>query len=175
MGNGVSSASPAHLPRVLCILEQSDVRVRIRAVLEREGFEVSEACNGLDGVAAAERGTPDLVLVDFHLPDIEGTAVATHLRKSLSSQTIVALAQPGHQHKLALSAGCNGVVDAPADYEQLSQHLRDYLGGKREKLRSAEEAKLLKEFSAGLVTKLEGKVAELTHANDRLKAIDRFK
>lgn len=174
MGN-VTSASPAPAPRVLCILQQSEVRSRVRAVLEREGFVVSEASNGLDGVAAAERGTPDLVLVDFHLPDIEGTAVATHLRKSLSGLTIVAMAEPGHEHKLALSAGCNGVVDAPADYERLAASLREYLGGKREKLRSAEEAKLLKEFSAALVTKLEGKVAELTHANDRLKAIDRFK
>ena len=116
MGNSVSSATPAGPPRVLCILNQSEVRGRVRQALERAGFVVSEAATGLDGVAAAERGAPDLVLVDFHLPDIEGTAVATHLRKSLSSMPIVALAEPGHEHKLAISAGCNGVVDAPADY-----------------------------------------------------------
>lgn len=175
MGNGVTSASPAHPPRVLCILEHGEVRGRVRAVLERDGFVVSEASTGLDGVAAAERGAPDLVLVDFHLPDIEGTAVATHLRKSLAGLTIVALAEPGHEHKLALSAGCNGVVDAPADYEQLSTYLREYLNGKREKLRSGEEARLLKEYSTNLVTTLESKLAELTHTNARLKAIDRFK
>jgi len=175
MGNSVSSATPAGPPRVLCILNQSEVRGRVRQALERAGFVVSEAATGLDGVAAAERGAPDLVLVDFHLPDIEGTAVATHLRKSLSSMPIVALAEPGHEHKLAISAGCNGVVDAPADYERLPAHLREFLAGKKEKLRSVEEAKLLKEYSTSLVTTLETKVNELTVANSRLKAIDRFK
>jgi len=176
MGNGVSSVGPAAVaPRVLCIAAQGEVRGLVRQVLERDGFVVTEAATGLDGVAAAERGAPDLVLVDFHLPDIEGTAVATHLRRTLSALPIVALAEPGHQHKMAISAGCNGVVDAPADYDRLPAHLREYLNGKREKLRSGEEARLLKEYSTSLVSTLEGKVAELTTANQRLKAIDRFK
>ena len=175
MGQSVTSPRPAGAPRVLCILRATDVRLRVRTALEGEGFTVTEASTGLDGVAAAEKGSPDLVLVDFHLPDIEGTAVATHLRKSLAGLPIVALAEPGHEHKMALSAGCNGVVDAPLELDRLGAHLREFLAGKREKLRSVDENKLLREYSTTLVTTLELKLAELTEANLRLTAIDRFK
>jgi signal transduction histidine kinase len=175
MGNEpANTAQPGH-PRVLCILQQTGIRLQVRAVLERDGFVVSEADTGLAGVAAAERSSPDVVLVDFHLPDIEGTAVATHLRHARANLPIVALAEPGHEHKIALSAGCNGVVDAPTNLETLGKVLREFIAGKREKLKSVEEARLLKEYSAALVDTLESKISALTQMNQRLIAVDRFK
>jgi signal transduction histidine kinase len=160
---------------VLCILHGEVARKQVRQTLEQAGFLVTEANTGLAGVAAAEAGRCDLVLVDFHLPDLEGTAVATHLRRRRAGLPIVALALPGHDHKLALSAGCDGVVDAPADLGALAGSLREFLAGKRETLGGGEETTLLKEYSEGLVEMLESKLAELTWAHARLQAIDRAK
>jgi len=174
MGN-VSGTSQPFPPRVLCILNAHEAGGRVREALEGGGFAVTETFAGLEGVAAAERERPDLVLVDFHLPDIDGMAVATHLRRAMVNLPIVAVANAGRDHKLALSAGCDGVVDAPADYPELPARLREFLGGKRETLRSDEEAHLLKEYSASLVATLESKVGELTATNERLKTVDRFK
>jgi signal transduction histidine kinase len=170
-----STAIPAAAPRVLCILDAASPKAEVRVCLEQAGFQVTEAGTGMAGVAAAVNGSPDLVLVDFHLPDIEGTAVATHLRRRQAGLPIVAFTAAGHDHKMALSAGCSGVVELPTDLSALPLRLREFLAGKSERLRSTEEARLLKEYSAGLVESLEGKIRELTDANRRLTAIDQFK
>jgi CheY-like chemotaxis protein len=47
-----------------------------RRLLERAGFAVAEAGSGADGVAAAADLTPDVVLLDVQLPDVDGFAVA---------------------------------------------------------------------------------------------------
>lgn len=168
--------TPVPVRRLLLILREGSERNAMQGRLERDGFLVHLSGGGVDGIAAAERGGFDLVLVDLHLPDLDGTAVTTHLRRAAHQVPVVGLAQSSHEHKLALSAGCHGVVDAPADLDRLGSQLSDFIEGKREKLRNAREEKaLLAEVSAGLATALEIKVQELKSANERLTAIDRFK
>jgi signal transduction histidine kinase len=175
MGEQVRVDEGLQLPLVLCIMRPGEARRHVLEALQRDGFRVSLAETGLSGVAAAERACPNLVLVDYHLPDLEGAAVAIHLRRTLGQLPIVAVAEPGHDHKLALSAGCNGVVDTPADLAILGSSLREFINGKSEHLQSAEEQVLLKECSGSLVLALEEKLTELTAANVQLTAVDQFK
>ncbi len=65
---------------VLVVDDHEGFRLRTRRLLERERYRVVEAADGADAIRQAEREQPDLVLLDIHLPDIDGFEVARRLR-----------------------------------------------------------------------------------------------
>jgi two-component system response regulator EvgA len=68
---------------VLIVDDHAGFRHAARALLEADGFRVvGESATGCDGVRAAERLRPDLVLLDVGLPDVDGMAVAERLARS---------------------------------------------------------------------------------------------
>ncbi len=165
--------SPA---RILVIHGSPERRHELANCLAKATFRVTEAGSGREAVDIALAERPDLVLVDMHLPDMDGAEVASKLRSAgLISTSIVAMGRQKPERGVALSAGCDGAVDSPPDLAKLPTDLRAYLGGKRERLRTGEEKKYLKEFSHTLVDKLDEKLRELTVANERLQQSDRFK
>ena len=76
--------------RVLIVDDHAGFRRTARALLESEGFEVvGEAEDGQSAVAAARELEPDLVLLDVHLPDTDGFAVAHELTGNGKSPVVV--------------------------------------------------------------------------------------
>ena len=65
---------------VLVIAQEGDLR-RIRTLLEREGFAVAEASNGLEGVRQFSQTQPDLVILDEWPPDLDGWRVVEQVRR----------------------------------------------------------------------------------------------
>ena len=66
---------------ILIIEDQNDVRAFLAVVLQRAGFEVREATNGLDGFAAIEECPPDLVITDIFMPVSDGLELIRSVRK----------------------------------------------------------------------------------------------
>jgi DNA-binding NarL/FixJ family response regulator len=65
------------VPTVLVVDDHADFRTSVRALLEADGFlVVGEAGTGADAIRAATDLTPDVVLLDIRLPDLDGIAVA---------------------------------------------------------------------------------------------------
>lgn len=56
------------MKRVLIVEDQEDIRELIRVTLEFEDYDIHEAGNGPDGLAAAQRLAPDLILLDVMMP-----------------------------------------------------------------------------------------------------------
>lgn len=68
-------------PRVLIVDDHPTFRATARALLESEGFDVvGEAGDGASAIEAASTLSPDLVLLDIHLPDMDGFTVAARIR-----------------------------------------------------------------------------------------------
>lgn len=75
---------------VLIVDDHPSFRAVAQMVLENEGFSVvGTASDGESGVAATLRLTPDVVLLDVELPDIDGFEVAAQLRQAGSDSAIV--------------------------------------------------------------------------------------
>ncbi|TMA75106.1 MAG: hybrid sensor histidine kinase/response regulator [Deltaproteobacteria bacterium] len=121
-------------------------------------------------------GAPDLILCDIEMPGIDGYETATRLRsyRGLDGCPIVVLTSHGDRG-LSLSIGCDGYIEKPIDVEKFPGQLREFLKGKREKVKTAEERRYLREYSQSLVERLEATVRELTAANSRLRAAARSK
>ena len=100
-------------------------------ILEKHGYEVHAARDGMEGIETAARILPDLILLDIQLPQMDGYAVAHQLRSNpdLAGVPIVAVtsyAMAGDREK-ALAAGCNGYIEKPIDPDkfmgQVEMHL----------------------------------------------------
>jgi signal transduction histidine kinase len=172
---GAGTASE-RLARVLLVQDEAEERRGVAGALRRAGFEVVEVGSGLAGIEAATSVHPDLLLLDLHLPDLDGAEVASKLRRlGLDGLPIVAMGQAGAERGLALSAGCDGTIPSPPNLERLPGQLREFLAGKRDRLRGGDEKRFLKVLNQSLVEKLEAKVRELTAANERMLRVDAFK
>jgi CheY-like chemotaxis protein len=92
-------------------------RELVRTVLEKSGYAVTEACNGLEAVRYARELHPDLIILDLHMPDLDGFGVIQELRRDSSFNTtpIVALTASAMQgdRERALSLGFTGYITKP--------------------------------------------------------------
>lgn len=72
-------SDPAH---ILVVEDNSALRGQIVQILELEGYRVTEACNGREGLAAALKSQPGLIICDVSMPDIDGYEMLRQLRES---------------------------------------------------------------------------------------------
>ncbi len=60
------------MARVLIVEDDRDIRESLALVLEGEGYDVSCACDGCEGLVEARRDRPDLILLDLMMPNMDG-------------------------------------------------------------------------------------------------------
>ncbi|HEX5258648.1 MAG TPA: PAS domain S-box protein [Sphingomicrobium sp.] len=85
-----AEAEPEQLAAsVLVIDDDPDVRGFIADALEEQGYRVRQAGDGRQGLAEIQRETPDLVIVDFIMPEMSGAEVARKIRAKLPDQPIL--------------------------------------------------------------------------------------
>jgi two-component system OmpR family response regulator len=108
------SVSPAG-SRILVVDDEASIVDAVSTALRYEGFEVEEALNGRDAIAAATRLEPDLVILDWMLPDIEGIEVGRRFRQQGFKTAILFLtAKDAVENKVdALRAGGDDYVTKP--------------------------------------------------------------
>jgi CheY-like chemotaxis protein len=108
---------------VLVVEDDDDTRAVLRYMLETEGATVEAARNGGEGVRAAERLHPEIILCDIGLPDIDGMEVARRLRAApaLAGVRLIALTGYGQAEDVrqALDAGFDAHVTKPINMDQL--------------------------------------------------------
>jgi CheY-like chemotaxis protein len=98
--------------RVLIVDDFAEIRAAMRSLLEDEGFEVWEACDGAEGVQKAQDVKPDLVILDLLMPVMNGFEAARTLKKVLPKVPLLMFTESemaivGHQ---AQSAGIDAVA-----------------------------------------------------------------
>jgi two-component system OmpR family response regulator len=106
------TASPA---RILVVDDEPSIVDAVATALRYEGFEVEEARNGRDAIAAVARFDPDLVVLDWMLPDIEGIEVGRRIRdRGLKTAILFLTAKEAVENKVeALRAGGDDYVTKP--------------------------------------------------------------
>jgi len=119
----VASARRLAERSILLIEDNDDTREVLKYMLEVEGARVETADSGHEGLRAAERIHPEVVLCDIGLPDIDGLEVARLLRRQqdLAATRLIALTGYGRAEdaRRALEAGFETHLTKPINLEQL--------------------------------------------------------
>jgi two-component system, cell cycle response regulator DivK len=127
-----NSGGPADAPLVLVVDDNEKNRKLARDVLRAAGFRTVEAGRGDEAIALAAEHSPDVILLDLRLPDMDGTDVARGLRGGAETGRIpiVALSAspyPGDSDQL-LAAGFDGYLQKPIDVRAFPGQVRSYCG-----------------------------------------------
>jgi CheY-like chemotaxis protein len=114
-------------PVVLVVEDFEDNRFMMRRLLEMSGYRVVEAVNGNQAVELAASESPDIILMDLSLPQLDGLAATRRIRAQEGPRKVPIVAVSAHDsadfHAEALAAGCNEYVTKPIDFDQLVQLL----------------------------------------------------
>ena len=118
-----------NVPRTILVVDDfDDTRLLLRTWLERRGFRVIEAENGLQAIDQAENESPDLIIMDMQMPQLDGLSATRRIRglKDLDSVPIVAVSAYGADQfrELALAAGCDEYVSTPFEPATLEGIIR---------------------------------------------------
>ena len=112
-------------PTALVSDDESQMRRLLRVCLEANGYRVSEAATGKDGIAEAAQHPPDVVILDLGLPDMEGVAVLKRLREWSRVPVVVLSVRDREEDKIAaLDAGADDYVTKPFSSGELLARLR---------------------------------------------------
>jgi signal transduction histidine kinase/DNA-binding response OmpR family regulator len=161
---------PAHGPKVLYIEDDAPSRLLIRCLLEAHRYRVLESDEGLSGIETALRETPRLILLDLHLPDVDGQTVAAILRSfpKLARTPIVGITahEGAGLRERTLVAGCDGYITKPIDPDRFPTQIAEFLAGKREVVTDGEEL-YLRELNQQLVCRLLLQLDELRRLHEQ--------
>ena len=111
--------------KVLVVDDEPQIRKFLRISLGANGYEVSEAENGAQGIAAVQAIYPDLLILDLGLPDMDGQEVITAVRQDSDVPIIVLSVRSQEFDKVeALERGANDYVVKPFGVAELIARVR---------------------------------------------------
>ena len=119
------------MTRILVVEDTPDNRQILRDLLTSAGYEVIEAINGAEGVAAAIEHLPDLILMDIQLPVLDGYEATRRIKAHAATAKIPIIAVTSYalsgDEAKAREAGCDGYVAKPFSPRQLLARVREFL------------------------------------------------
>ncbi|UQN28076.1 response regulator transcription factor [Brachybacterium kimchii] len=108
------------------IEDDDDIRRLLEVVLSQEGYAVTTAASGTDGIASLIAEPPDLALVDVGLPDMDGYEVVRRVRTAVIGLIVMLSARSqAEDARLGLEAGADAYLTKPFRPRQLRQELRN--------------------------------------------------
>ena len=124
-----AAIATAPAPRSVLIIEDyTDTRRLISMLLEKSGYKVIEAEDGIEGFLKASGHQPDLIIMDLALPAMDGVAAARRIHETprLGHIPIIALSAylTPEVERAVLEAGCVEMFPKPFDAESLLECVR---------------------------------------------------
>ena len=115
-------------PYILVVEDDAPVRNLITTTLESQNYKYMAAANGNQAVMSAASGSPDIILMDLALPDMDGVDVIKKIRTWSVAPIIVISARSDDRDKVdALDAGADDYLTKPFSVEELLARLRSTL------------------------------------------------
>ena len=146
--------------RILVVDDEADIRDVLRITLEAEGYEVYEAINGENAIAQVQKTSPQMILLDFKMPRMEGIEVCHFLKKDILLQhlPIIMLTSKGEitDKVHGIDAGADDYMVKPFDPIELLARVKMIL------------RRTARTLDANPLTKLPGNVSILEELQARL-------
>jgi CheY-like chemotaxis protein len=121
------------MKRILLIEDDENIRKMLRLALEGYGYEVTEACDGKQGLESYKASPADLVITDLVMPEKEGLETIQDLRKAHPHVKIIAMSggsrsNAGENLKMAKLLGASALVSKPFEMGKFAETIAGLLG-----------------------------------------------
>jgi two-component system cell cycle response regulator DivK len=117
--------------KILLVEDNEMNRDMLSRRLQRRGYSVVSAYNGEEGRAMARAESPDLILMDIGLPDMDGWEVTRSLKSYEETRNIHIIALTAHalvtDRQKAFEVGCDDYDTKPVDFARLSEKMENLL------------------------------------------------
>jgi DNA-binding response OmpR family regulator len=121
--------------KVLLVEDEDQLRRVMKDLLEREGYIVSEARDGIQALDQVDRHAPDIIVLDLNLPGLDGYSVLQQLRSRAATRTIpvmVLTAKGDEDNEVRVfELGADDFITKPFRARALSARLEAVLGRRR--------------------------------------------
>ena len=107
------------MKRILIVEDDRDLRFVIRMVLERAGYDVEEASNGVAALESIDTQPPDLIIADLTMPVMSGVELVAQIRSNPATASIPIVLLSGRQVDSATSERADAVVMKPFEPDHL--------------------------------------------------------
>ena len=124
-------AQPEVKSTILYVEDNPDNRMLVKRILTAENYKLLEATNAVQAINLLESTTPDLILMDINMPEMDGYTLTTRIRSMPGLERVPILAltanvMRGDKEK-TLEAGCDGYIQKPLDVDQLIREIEKFL------------------------------------------------
>lgn len=118
--------------KILIVEDDLSLAKALRASLEEEAFSVIEAHDGLEGLEAAEKNVPDLIICDINMPKMDGLSMLENMRKTVWGKNLRVIMltnfSDGEKISLALkNAAFRYLVKSDWDLAQIIEEVKKEL------------------------------------------------
>ena len=118
--------------RILVVDDEADSRRILRDLLASTDYEMTEAVNGEQALAAVAKQRPDLILMDIQMPVLDGYEATRRIKadpalKDVPIIVVTSYALSGGDEAMARAAGCDDFVPKPFSPRQLLARIRKLL------------------------------------------------
>lgn len=106
------------MTRILVVEDHPTMRRSLRSILSADGYEVDEVADGAAALAALGTGPPDAIVLDLHVPVIDGAEVLRRIRAEPATRTIpvIVVSATGEEERRPLMAmGADAYLTKPFD------------------------------------------------------------
>lgn len=122
-------------PRRILVVEDNDMNMQlVEYLLEEGGFDIVKASSGEEALSItrdAASPAPDLILMDIHLPGMDGLSVVRAMKADERTKTVPILALTAHAMRgdkdRFLEAGCDGYISKPIDVKTFLSAIGQYM------------------------------------------------
>ena len=123
------------MPKILMV-EDNEMNVNMLSRrLQKRGYQVVIAGDGVQGYALARSENPDLILMDISLPSMDGWEVTRLLKSNADTRHIPIIALTAHalvtDREKAFETGCDEYETKPIDFERLTKKMESLLVEKK--------------------------------------------
>jgi CheY-like chemotaxis protein len=121
--------------RRVLVVEDNDMNMQlVEYLLEEGGYAIVEAASGEEALAITRDpnvAPPDLILMDIHLPGMDGLSVVREMKSDARTKDVPILALTAHAMRgdrdRFLDAGCDGYISKPIDVKTFLSSIESYL------------------------------------------------
>ncbi|MFN2112349.1 MAG: response regulator transcription factor [Anaerolineales bacterium] len=116
-------------PHILLVDDEPSIIENLAPFLERSGFKVSTAANGVQGLEIIDQAEPDLIVSDVLMPEMDGRELLRTLRQDDNWIPVILLTQVGEafERAVALEEGADDYINKPFEPHELAARIRAVL------------------------------------------------